>query len=32
VQVVNGDIQILRLARGFAPRVLKLEKAIDKNI
>jgi hydrogenase maturation protein HypF len=32
VQVVDGDIQILRLARGYAPKVLKLPKKIDKNI
>jgi hydrogenase maturation protein HypF len=32
VQVVDDDIQILRLARGYAPKVLKLPKKIDKNI
>ena len=32
VQVVNSNIQILRLARGYAPKVIKLPKKIDKNI
>ncbi len=32
VLVVNGDVQILRLARGYAPKVLKLPKKTDKKI
>ncbi|MCV6606573.1 MAG: carbamoyltransferase HypF [Campylobacterales bacterium] len=31
-QVVNDEIQILRLGRGYAPKVLKLPKKIDKKI
>ncbi len=32
IQVVNDDIMILRLARGYAPKVLKLPKKTEKNI
>ncbi len=32
VQIVASDIQTLRLARGYAPKVIKLAKKIDKKI
>ncbi len=32
VQVVNGQLQILRLARGYAPKVLHLPFKVNKNI
>ena len=32
VQVVNNDIQILRLARGYTPISFKTQKKFDKNI
>ncbi len=32
IQVVNNRVQILRLARGYAPKTLKLPTKIEKNI
>jgi len=32
VQVIDDKIQILRLARGYAPKIIKLDKALEKNI
>lgn len=32
VQVVDNNIQILRLARGYAPKVISLDKKIDENL
>ncbi|NPA27990.1 MAG: carbamoyltransferase HypF, partial [Epsilonproteobacteria bacterium] len=32
LQIVDNEVQMLRLGRGFAPKVLKLPKKIDKNI
>jgi hydrogenase maturation protein HypF len=31
VQVVDDEIQMLRLARGYAPKVINLDKKLDKN-
>ena len=32
IQVINDDVQTLRLARGFSPKVITLKNKIDKNI
>ncbi|WP_428737235.1 carbamoyltransferase HypF [Sulfurimonas sp.] len=32
VQIVDGKMQVLRLARGYAPKVIKLSKKSDKKI
>jgi len=32
VQIVNNDVQLLRAARGFTPKVIKLAKKCDKKI